>query len=708
MTTHEVALIYARKRLRVIPVARMSKKPILSDWTNEATLDGERIGQWFENTDLNIGIVTGKTSGVVVIDMDIKPEGDGMHSISDMESKLGSYLPPTVTSKTQSGGIHLWFKYPSGVENIRGKVNILPFVDIRADGNQVVVYPSKGTKGDYEWIRSPWEHEMAQLPKAWKQFLCGEFDPENMGKIRIPKRAFTLPETIPSGLRHATLLSYASSLSTKRNIKAIELSGTVREANATKCNPPITDEDELTKIIDWAVDKIGKTDLVVDSSIPDWVSVSSEGKYYVDDGVFVSWYKNENKLVCINGQFYKVDGAVDSGAIKQEIQNLIAPFVTTSLSAKVNALFDGLKNECYIPQPVPIKNVVHTKTASLKIDESGIYDIETGFTLNRLDVEHNPKAKAPQWKKFLHSLLEDDDVLTLQEYVGYCLVPTTLGQKALFLIGRGGEGKSVVGEVLQALFKNSMVQGELHHLQDNRFMLAQLENKLVFYDDDLQTSALTDTGTFKKLVTASIPVLVERKGEPHYEMLPYARIIASGNKGIEACYDHSEGFYRRLIVLRCKEKEDDRVDDRLLAHRISQNELSGILNWALSGLQRLMSNNWTFSLSDKALENLNMAEEEGNNLLMFLRDDDAVTYGEDCDVTSGEFYDAYLNWCDDNALKPLAMRTVSGYLRENVKRLDLEYTNRVIRDGRPKRGFRGLKVDTTVVRVGRFKLRKEG
>ena len=46
-------------------------------------------------------------------------------------------------------------------------------------------------------------------------------------------------------------------------------------------------------------------------------------------------------------------------------------------------------------------------------------------------------------------------------------------------------------------------------------MLAQLENKLVFYDDDLQSGALTDTGTFKKLVTANIPVLGTQGSATH-------------------------------------------------------------------------------------------------------------------------------------------------------------------------------------------------
>jgi len=705
----EVALSYARKGLKVVPIASGKKNPILSNWVNEASSNPATLKTWFENKNINVGIVTGKISNIVVIDLDIGEDGDGAHSLAEMESKMGSYLPETVTSRTQSGGIHLWFKYPTGVERITGKIGILPHVDIRVDGNQVVVFPSVGDKGSYEWIKSPLDSTIATLPKAWKQFICGEFTAEGMGKIRIPKKAFALPDIIPAGVRHARLLSYACSLSNKK-MSAVELGGAVREANRTRCNPPIENEDELGKIIEFAVNQIGKEKIVAKEGTPDWVFISDKNQYCIDDGLFAKEYKETNDLVCINGMFYKVDGQIDTLLIKQDIQYLIQTYVTVGLSGRVNSLYESLRNECYIPQPEPVKNVVHTAEQSLRVDESGVFEIETGFTLNRLDVNYNIHAKCPLWKMFLTSLLEEEDILTMQEYIGYCLVPTTIAQKALFLVGRGGEGKSVVGEVMHGLFNNSMVQGELHHLQDNRFMLAQLENKLVFYDDDLQTSALTDTGTFKKIVTTGIPILVERKGEPHYEMQPYARIIASGNKGIEACYDHSDGFYRRLIVLKCKAKEPTRKDDRTLAKKIVDNELSGLFNWALEGLQRLMSNNWTFTLSQGALDNLKQAEEEGNNFLSFMADETNVIYNETADATSSEIYNAYTRWCEFNALRPMGMRTVSSFLRENADHYGIAYSTHISRGSQNRRGFKGVGLleEAKQNTVGRFKITKGG
>ncbi len=699
-STLDMALQYANKGLNVIPIAYGDKRPILSNWTQECSIQPKKIISWFENKQSNIGIVTGRISNIIVIDIDTKGNLDGRQSIAEKEAELDCYLPPTVTAKTQSGGLHLFYKYPQGINKITGHVGILPQVDIRADGNQVVVFPSKGSKGDYEWVTSPFDSSFATLPKAWKMFICGE-DTDN--KIKIPRRAYRLPDFIPAGLRHSNLLSYACSLSNK-GMGETEIAGAVREANRTVCEIPITDSIELQNIIDWAIDQKTSEPKEEDETLPIWINVNAKGKKSIDEANFVLWYRKEHDLLCINGLFYNEDGAINSNFVKQNIQSLIAEYVETSLSGKVNSLFEALRNECFIEPPELQADVINLKNTSLRINEGGIYEIEPSFTLNRLHVNYEPKSVAPMWKSFLRQLLDDDDILTLQEYMGYCLIPTTVAQKALFIIGKGGEGKSVVGEVIQALMKNSMVQGEVHKLQDNRFMLAQLENKLVFYDDDLQSQALSDTGIFKKLVTASIPLLVERKGEAHYEMLPYARIIASGNKSIEACYDHSDGFYRRLILLQCKEKKP-RVDDRLFAKRIINDELEGILNWSIEGLQRLILNRWEFSISSKSNLLLKEAEEDSNSFLAFMRDDSNFVFDETASVSSRDLYEAYTNWCNDNAFKALAMRTVSTFLKENLNTFNIKYSNKV---NGTKRGYFGLRLTRPTEKTSTFKLVKNG
>lgn len=696
LSTYEASLLYAEKGLHVIPIAYGDKKPVIKDWVENSTVDKEQLKAWFSEDELNIGVVTGEKSNIIVIDIDTKTDGDGRQSVALQESKIG-FLPPTVTARTQRGGLHLFYRYPKGIGKITGKIGLLPNVDIRADGNQVVVFPSEGEHGSYTWITPPWTQGFAPLPKAWVNFIIGDFD----SSIKIPKRAFRLPDTIPHGVRHSTLLSYACSLSAK-GVTPTELSGAIRETNRTLCNPPITDESELENIITWAIEKTSEEREVDRGGLPQWIAISTTGVQSVDETIFVEWYKKEYELLCINGLFYDENGVVPTDSVKQHIQRLIGQYVSTGLSGKVNSLTESLKNQCYFVPPKPQYNVVNLQNTSLKIEADKVTEIDPPFTLNRLKVEYDSTLTSPLWDKFLGELFEDDDIITLQEYIGYSLLPTTISQKALFMVGKGGEGKSVVGEVVQALFGTSMVQGELHKIQENRFMLAQLENKLLFYDDDLQTVALNDTGTFKKLVTATIPVLVERKGEPHYEMLPYTRILASGNKGLEACYDHSDGFYRRLLILKCKNKPLDRVDDRTLAKKIISKELGGILNWAIEGAQRLIGQNWEFTISESTTAMMEQAIEDANSFLAFINSPNTVLFAQGATVTSSDLYTTYERWCEDNALKPLAMRTVSNWLKENAPLYQIEYSNRV--NGR--RGYIGMALMNPVPRAGTFTITK--
>lgn len=135
----------------VIPLKPKSKVPVInwSRYQSQKPTDDD-LKQWFANfPERNIGIVTGAVSGLVVVDVD-KPEAFHMD------------MPRTPTVKTVKGW-HYYFKHPGfDVGNAS-----LPFGDLRGDGGQVVAPPSTHPSGAvYEWIVSPDEAQLAELPLA--------------------------------------------------------------------------------------------------------------------------------------------------------------------------------------------------------------------------------------------------------------------------------------------------------------------------------------------------------------------------------------------------------------------------------------------------------------------------------------------------------------------------------------------------------------
>ena len=81
---------------------------------------------------------------------------------------------------------------------------------------------------------------------------------------------------------------------------------------------------------------------------------------------------------------------------------------------------------------------------------------------SRLPVAYNPDAPAPViWLNFLDGLLHAEDIPTLQEFIGYCLIPSNKGQRMMVIKGNGGEGKSQIGAVLSSIFGTNMKDGSI-------------------------------------------------------------------------------------------------------------------------------------------------------------------------------------------------------------------------------------------------------
>ena len=194
----------------------------------------------------------------------------------------------------------------------------------------------------------------------------------------------------------------------------------------------------------------------------------------------------------------------------------------------------------------------------------------------RLPVAYNPDAPTPtRWLAFLDGLLYPEDIPTLQEYIGYCLIPSNKGQRMMVIKGNGGEGKSQIGAVLAALFGNNMKDGSIGKISENRFARADLEHILLCVDDDMRMEALRQTNYVKSIVTAQGKMDLERKGKQSYQGWMCARLLAFSNGNLQALFDRSDGFYRRQLVLTTKEKPADRAAFQFLKNFSTQWQLIG-------------------------------------------------------------------------------------------------------------------------------------
>jgi len=124
----------------LLPVKKGEKRPAIATWTEyqKRRPTKEELNEWFKDPEVGVGVVTGKLSGIVVIDED---------SYKDGGTKLDLKTP--LRTITGSGGRHLFFKYTEGLGN---KVDKERAIDIRGEGGFIVLPPTKHPNGKfYQW-----------------------------------------------------------------------------------------------------------------------------------------------------------------------------------------------------------------------------------------------------------------------------------------------------------------------------------------------------------------------------------------------------------------------------------------------------------------------------------------------------------------------------------------------------------------------------
>lgn len=134
MTTLQSALECAKRGWRVFPVVPKRKSPLVKDWQSRATTDPKTIKRWWDKfPDANLGVLTGRSSGIIVLDVD--PRNGGIQSWKDLESQVGQV--DTFKVKTGAHGTHNYFTDLGG-EELRSTSNLLPGIDLKTAGGFVV------------------------------------------------------------------------------------------------------------------------------------------------------------------------------------------------------------------------------------------------------------------------------------------------------------------------------------------------------------------------------------------------------------------------------------------------------------------------------------------------------------------------------------------------------------------------------------------
>ena len=411
----------------------------------------------------------------------------------------------------------------------------------------------------------------------------------------------------------------------------------------------------------------------------------------INEALFCRLFLLGNRIAHTEHFFFTPEGKLtDENGLRTQILTLLEPFVRAGVTKKIDNIVSLLRIKAHVDDLLPQADRIHLTNGTLFLD-GRFTEAKEEIVRCRLPVRYNPRAEKPMlWLKFLDDLLYPEDIPTLQEFIGYCLIPTNAGQRMMVIKGNGGEGKSQIGVVLSRMFGSYAKDGSVGKISENQFARADLEHCLLMIDDDMRLEALRQTNYVKSIVTAKGKMDLERKGKQSYQGWMYARILAFSNGDLVSLFDRSEGFFRRQLILTTRGKPANRVDDPDIAEKMC-GEMEGILLWAFEGLQRLIRHQFRFTESERVLHNRELIRRDTNNILLFMDSEGYICRGEDLSISSEELRLIYRTWCEENAYVPVKSKIMIEYLVANQEKFGVIYTHHLRNAaGRQVRGFRGI------------------
>ena len=275
-----------------------------------------------------------------------------------------------------------------------------------------------------------------------------------------------------------------------------------------------------------------------------------------------------------------------------------------------------------------------------------------------IGTNYDRAAPWPLWDAFLTKIFPDLAVRNyIKRAVGYCLTGSMIEQVFFFCYGKGANGKSVFLAILRALLGEYAKQADFSTflVQRNekvRNDLAALAGARVITATEAEEGGRLSMQVIKSW-TGADPITARFLFGEYFTFHPTGKIwLAANNK--PAITERNHAAWRRVRLIPFNVTIPESEQDKNLEAKLLQ-ELSGILNWALEGLQDYLQNGLD---TPKAVQTAtNEYRKENDNLEQFVL--------ECCDLgklkvcKNSDLFGQYINFCRMSGLKPLSQKTFS-------------------------------------------------
>lgn len=596
---------------------------------------------------------------VIDLDRNHKPGVDGVATAENMYPGIST--ADTLRVITPSGGLHLYFKYREGLAN---SSDYFPGVDVRTDNGVITMpeterTPKDGKAGGIYKV----EHDapIGDIPDGFFDLLLGTLEkkkPNRIQRIKSDKDGI-LPgsQAYSKGSRNNTLLSAVSKIITRSSIRNWkDIYQIAQGLNLVNCADPLPDDEVLA--IAKSVGKMVNPEYCK----PDGKVIQSKLIDYMTEKTPVYSRGNIVFMYSAEDGYYKPMEAI-------QIQNLYLNSVVSDedkTAAKARSFSDLFIMSAYEKEQ-------RSDEKRLICCGNGIFNLDTQTVEpyspeKRLEVKFKPNYREIPEEEFKNSLfcyyldstLDKETQKMVQEMLGLLLSPHAFEvQRAFFLKGEGSDGKSVLTQIMTAIFEDELNSVSSIGLGDfsGQFDIAQAEGKHANIVPDDQLTGVQVGGKFKSM-TCGESVSVNRKGKD-IQTLSFNMTYIFGLNRLPSTIDKSHGFYRRPAIIpfniRFGTEEEvragtaNKVADRKLSADIIKNELDIVFYWAVQGLIRLKSNNWKLTESEASIKEMRDFKCQTDSVYSFFEEHVNTNPANPNNIISKkELYQSYCEYCIEN------------------------------------------------------------
>jgi putative DNA primase/helicase len=400
----------------------------------------------------------------------------------------------------------------------------------------------------------------------------------------------------------------------------------------------------------------------------------NEGKHLKHGNDLRYWY--------YNGRYWET---LQINMIEQHLYNetvrlkLLKPSMRKGITQVFKTAESILRALCAIDKGIHNNNqksVINCRNGELWIDENkGTVELRPhnpeSYLTYMIDCEYRPKKKCPKFDKALEEIFVNQSPrLTkhLWEMIGYTIQPKKNIASWVLFHGKGSNGKTVILNVLSALLGDSVIEKSICDLDTskNNHALADLPGKLAVIDEDVAANLTLPDSLIKKISENKMLTANPKNAQPFRFQSIAIPILASNSW--PKTLDLSEGLRRRALVFPFKRRFEPTEQNINLANEIVNEELSGVLNRAIDGLQRLRKRNrWKPSIECDIAKRSWFAS--NNQVSQFI--DECLNENRKSYVVFAAIWKKYVQWSYDNGIR---MHLAKFRLREELNAAGYEIT----------------------------------